>query len=68
MCIKIEGLHPYMLSSNYMVMFTDKNSSDTADGVVSPYSYIRKAVHGKDEKLANLCKAMYLYGETAMKI
>lgn len=61
MCVKLKGLHPYMLSSNYTVMLTDKNSSDTAEGVVSPYSYIRKAVQGKDEKLANLCKAMYLY-------
>lgn len=63
MCVKLKGLHPYMLSSNYTVMLTDKNSSDTAEGVVSPYSYIRKAVQAKDEKLANLCKAMYLYGE-----
>ena len=38
MCVKLKGLHPYMLSSNYTVMLTDKNSSDTAEGVVSPYS------------------------------
>ncbi len=63
MCIKIEELYPYMLSANYTILTTNKDSSDTAEGVVSPYSYIRKAVQGKDEKLANLCKAMYLYGE-----
>ena len=63
MCIKIKELYPYMLSSNYTILITNKDSSDKAEGVVSPYSYIRKAVQGKDEKLASLCKAMYLYGE-----
>ena len=63
LCIRIDKLNPYQLPLAYTV--TLKSSDGTLQRIVSPYSYIRKAVQGNDVKLQNLCKAVYLYGKAA---
>lgn len=62
-CIRIKSILPKLLSTDYTITFS--NSDISSYGVVSPYSYIRRAVQGDDIQLRNLCKALYLYGRAA---
>lgn len=63
LCIKIKNLRSYQIPLKYTV--TLKSNYGTLKGVVSPYSYIRKATQSSNVKLQNLCKAMYLYNKAA---
>ena len=63
LCIKIKNLRSYQIPLKYTV--TLKSNYGTLKGVVSPYSYIRKAAQSSNVKLQNLCKAMYLYNKAA---
>ena len=62
-CIRVKSILPKLLSTDYTITFS--NSDISSYGVVSPYSYIRRAVQGDDIQLRNLCKALYLYGRAA---
>ena len=60
--IKVKDLRPNELEEMYSVRILSDDGSVIVE--TSPSVYIKKALLSEDVKLENLCKAMWMYGQT----
>lgn len=63
--VEIDDIHAKLLNTSHSVVVSDGTGNSATVTNYSVYSYVQSSLSDTDEKLVNVVRALYLYGEKA---